>query len=202
MGVGKSLNLSGGTTRLQPGRPRIRQHLWTSYLEQSEGVQDRWTETCSGRREWNFVMMLLLCDNVSEKYIWSISFHYPSAIFILGDPRSSICYRMYFPVVSFIMDYPRVLLIWPSYSLPCLLSHEINIIPVIVDSVTLLTAANRAWILIVWELILHGRKPWPRTCSNYAGKNWQFHVVSRHLSFQLRNLIVFWRNDNQYVDKM
>jgi hypothetical protein len=172
MGVGKPLNLSGGTTRLQTGRPRNLQRLWAEYLEQSEGDRDLWTDTCSGRREWDFVMMLLLCDIVSEKYLWSISFHYLSAIFIPGDPRSSICYRMCFPVVSFIMDLPRVLLLWPSYSLPFLLSHEINIIPVIVDSVMSLTSAKRAWILIVWELILRGRfTPWPRTCSNYAGKN-------------------------------
>jgi len=38
-----------------------------------------------------------------------------------------------------------------------LLSHELNIIPVTVDSVTSLTSAKRAWMLIVWELILRGR---------------------------------------------
>jgi len=32
-----------------------------------------------------------------------------------------------------------------------------NTVPVIVDSVRSLTSAKRAWILIVWELILHGR---------------------------------------------
>jgi len=32
-----------------------------------------------------------------------------------------------------------------------------NIIPVIVDSVTTLTSAKTAWMLIVWELILRGK---------------------------------------------
>jgi len=32
-----------------------------------------------------------------------------------------------------------------------------NIIPVTVDSVKSLTSAKRAWMLIVWELILRGR---------------------------------------------
>jgi hypothetical protein len=45
-------------------------------------------------------------------------FHYPSAIFILGVPRSSVCYRICFTVVSFIMVLLRLLLLWPSYSLP------------------------------------------------------------------------------------
>ena len=88
LGVRKPLNLSGGSTRLHPGRPRNRQLLWTAYLEQSEGDPDRWTDTCSGGREKDIVMMLLLCDNVSENYLWPIYFHYPSTIFVLEVPRS------------------------------------------------------------------------------------------------------------------
>jgi hypothetical protein len=38
-----------------------------------------------------------------------------------------------------------------------LLSHELNIMPVMVDSVTSLTSAKTAWMLTVWELILRGR---------------------------------------------
>ena len=38
-----------------------------------------------------------------------------------------------------------------------LLSHEMNIVPVIVDSVTSLTSAKTARMLIVCELILRGR---------------------------------------------
>jgi len=94
-----------------------------SVFEPSEGDRDLWTDTCSGGRENDFVVMLLLCDNVSEKYLWPVSFHYLFAIFILGVQRSSICYRMCFPVVSFILVLLRVLLFWSSYSLP-LFTHS------------------------------------------------------------------------------
>jgi hypothetical protein len=105
------------------------------------------------------------------------------------------CLSTWFFFVCCCFDLPTLYLF--------LLSHEMNIIPVTVDSVTSLTSAKRAWMLIVRELIVRGRStPKPRTCSNYAGKNRQFHFVSRHLSFQLRNLNVFWWNGNHYVDRM
>ena len=59
------------------------------------------------------------------------------------------CFSSWFFFVCCCFDLPTLYLF--------LLSHEMNIIPAIVDSVMSLTSAKRAWMFIAWELILRGR---------------------------------------------